>query len=136
MFASPPPRYIINPLALKEAVWLPGGLWAITNKYKNPNRLNSLWLGTAWNLFHTPVDVLTIATRALFDLRIVDFLVTLGNGPLALVQIMVSGIRGELLGLDLPREIMEDGIVLVPEHAAVLPEDYANLLVIDTDAIG
>jgi hypothetical protein len=98
-----PVLFELNP-ALARLHWTPEPYQIL--KYRNPSYLNSLWLGTFWNVFLLP-------TRLWVEVVLACIHDGLGEALLGLLSLVVSmvirfafGIAGFARGVDLPIETL------------------------------
>lgn len=131
---SKPPRFIINPLAIKKSKLFPTNLRSVVTEYAAPSYLGSLWLGV-W----TPVVCLCVGIWAfavsLFNFRFMAALSDLMLTPVLMLLLAGKGLAGRLWALPLPDHVLNSALVLSPTDAIQLTEPHARQVVIDADAL-
>lgn len=108
------PRYHIN-MALAPLHWTPE-IWQIT-KFVNPSVLNSLWLGTVWNLFLLPTrfwhECLVILAAGHMRLAFAQFGVILWS----FWKVFTWGLNGNARAVNLPLDTIVQSTFLNAQEA-------------------
>lgn len=109
MNKSTPPgkRYLINPVAVGPALWFPQAFQLFPGQ-RRASYLNSLWLGTVYNLMILPYRFTCECLRNLFHFRLVRLLQALWVLPLSVLLFAFYGILGQLAAVDITIEQLAD----------------------------
>lgn len=128
-----PPRYIINPMAAREPLWLPHVWQMAVADARNPSYLNSLWLGTVYNLMLVPQRLFSETLVSLFNFQLGKCLFSLFAIPVSVLLFLIMGLSGRLAGINVTLEQAANALILKPaEGLAALEEGFTDL-VIDLD---
>lgn len=126
-----PPRYVVNP-ALSTLAWTPEP-WQVIIFY-NPSWFNSLWLGTAWNLFVFPSrlwsEVIKTALSGRFERAPFMLFYLLSSTCLW----MLAGVLGRLRGIHVPFEVRFNSHIMNHTQAGEALKAGNSAFVIDMNA--
>jgi hypothetical protein len=125
-----PPRYVINPLAVTDPIWIPE-LHQLTVGVKNKSYLNSLWLGVGWNLMSFPQSLFKLVLLPFFNFRFLAALLGLTVFPLAMARVLWGGITGRCCAVDITIEQAINCVFLTPEQCRQALDAGCNLIVLD-----
>ena len=122
-----PPTFIVNPLAAKKSLWFPKMYQLLTGR-RNPNYLNSLWLGVGFSIVSIP-QMVKVSIYLLSN--------NLALGLLSLIQMpsyvmgnIYYGITGRLMGLDIDIDVALDSMIMSPEQSvAALQNGYVQMVI-------
>lgn len=114
MHNKPPPKYIINPLTL-PIVWT-GNSWAY-HAVKNPNWLNSAWLGTGMHLLCYPQRVWNEILAPLLRGNLGHVLFALAIHIPYTLALIAAGLFGWLRMLPYQREVIQSAFIMNEEQA-------------------
>ena len=108
------PKYIINPRATKQSVWMPLPRELFFG-HGNSSYLNSLWLGFGYNVCSIPYRFVAHVLWPIFNFHFFFALVSLLAIPVSFFTMMIAGVMGQIRGLVIPAEILKEGaLVLAP----------------------
>lgn len=93
---------------------------------RNPSYLNSLWLGTVWNIVLLPTRIWKELLRPLLWGRIELFLAMLAFMPLSIAKFFWLGITGRLHSLMLPPDVCPSILLMEDEDAAAVKAMHPN----------
>jgi hypothetical protein len=134
LLALKPPRYAISPAAQVGSVWVPEVFQLVVN-YQNPNYLNSLWLGTVWNLGVIPYRVFREFLVALFHFRFGVALLSIFVIPASALLIFVKGVLGKVRAHCVPLELVQQSVLLSKYESDTAFSRGHKEVVIDLDTI-
>lgn len=129
-----PPRYVINPAAIKHSLWAPHVHQYILG-HPNASYANSLYLGTAWNAFSLPYRIVTEMAIPLFNFQFARVLTCCVSLPLTVLVIFWHGIRGTAQGASVSFDEAITSVVLTPAQAASAYEQGHCDVVTDMEAV-
>lgn len=107
------PTCLINPVSSTEVMWSPH-VYQMVLGHKNPSYLNSLWLGTVWNLLLLPFRVAIEVLWPLFNFELQLMCLSLWYVPVGSFRLLASSLSGHAMGLRISCEQMVSGRVLTP----------------------
>lgn len=115
-----PPSYIINPVAITQSFWTPEIFQYVIGR-GNSSYLNSVWLGTGWQILALPYRAFYEILVPLFNFRFVTALVSMLVIPVSMLMIFLHSLFGQIKAVNLPVGVVTDAHMLTPEqgHAAI-----------------
>ena len=132
-FGARPPKYVLNPQA-QSSKWT-CDIYQLASKNRNRNYLNSLWLGTVWNLFILPYRFLkepcTLLVRGHYRMMWLSLLML----PMSVWKMFVAGVSGNLIAMDITIEQAVNGVTLRDGPAFEMIERGITEAVIDMSKV-
>lgn len=110
------PIYVINLAATKKTFWTPE-IYQIFVGQKNESYLNSLWIGTGWNLLSAPYRVFREIVCPVFNFRFGLAAMSLVNIPVTMMKFLKHGLLGRAIALNIDVEQAVMGVVLSEQQA-------------------
>ena len=110
-----PPAYLINPKAIKRSFWTPE-VYQLIVGHRNPNYLHSVWLGTAWSVLSLPYRVFRELVVPLFHFDFGTFAESLWGLPVSLVYLLIQGLFGRVMSVNMSIEVSMKSLILTPEQ--------------------
>lgn len=129
-----PPRYVISPAAIVKSMWTPKVHQFIVG-HPNPSYINSVWLGTGWNLFSLPYRVVTEVLNPLLNFRFGRTIMCAITLPLTVLVIFWHGINGRAQGASVSIDEAIASVILTPQESAAAVRRGHMLVVTDMDAV-
>ncbi len=133
-YLKEPPKFLINPAAQKTSMWFPE-VYQLMMGHTNPSYLNSLWLGTGWNLMIIPYRIARECLWSLFNFNIIMALFSVIVIPVTVVWMFVMGALGRLSGADFPITELKHCVILTPEQSRQAISQGFDTVLIDVDAV-
>lgn len=114
-----PPRYLVNPGAIETSTWTPR-IFQFVLGHSCKNYLNSLWLGTVWNVLTLPFRLVEEVLQPLFNFQFTKSVFSTVGFVATVPVLFWFGITGRLMGINVSKEQAMTSIVLPPSMVTQL----------------
>lgn len=128
------PRYAINPQAQKRSIWTPE-IYQLVLGQGCTGYLNSVWLGTIWNLILMPSRFLVEVVWNVFNFRFQQALFSLLMLLPTSLWLVYMGLRGSLRVVPITAEIAARSIILSPEQCMTAIQRGYTDVIVDLDKL-